>query len=136
MDMLLFMTLALASGGSTLSVDFPHGGCRLTVHEDGGGTIAYAALPQQVRIEAGTFDPAEVTARLRSSSFPQAERPIDDGRGSVSLPDASPLRSIADGAMVRRLLQRAWDARLPPASRLDTDAIDLIGRTCGLDQER
>lgn len=136
MDMLLFMTLALASGGSALSVDFPHGGCRLTVHEDGGGTIAYAALPKLVKVKSGTFVFDEVTALLRTNSSPQSEVPMEPELGSVSLPDASPLRSVSDEAMVRVLLQRAWEARLPPANSFDADAIGLIGRTCRLDQER
>ncbi|WP_145985502.1 hypothetical protein [Marilutibacter maris] len=135
----LLLSLMLASGGDVagdvVSVDFPHGHCRVNVRESGGGTIAFAALPHMIDIEPGTFDFAEVADLLQRNSSPQSEVPMTPETGSVSLFGDSLVRSLTDEALFRRLLERAWQARIPPDNEFVPDLEATLAATCGLDQD-
>jgi hypothetical protein len=115
---LLLAVLLLAlnnQSAAALSVDMPHGACRLTVQENSGGTITYGAMPRWVAFPAGTFSVQEIRSVLSARSHDQAQVPIRPESGSVSLSGSSELRSIHDAQLVRRLLEEGWKARLPPA---------------------
>lgn len=114
--------IAMTPGITALSVDMPHGGCRLTVFQDGAGSIAFGAMPRSVEVPAGTFDFAKLVHSLEATSHLQTEVPIHSDVGSVSLPDAAKLRSITDAKLVRRLLEHGWSARIsPPDPRAEED---------------
>ena len=130
-EILLAGTLLVAThGGAALSVDMPHGGCRLTVFENGSGTITFGAMPRWIRAPAGAFQFAELAQLLESNSHPQARMPITPERGSVSLRANAELRAIEDAALVRQLLEKAWSARLPPASGREQEDNQWVGRAC------
>ena len=135
MKFILGITLILLThGASPLSVDMPHGGCRLTVFENGGGTITFGAMPRWITVQVGTYDYLELWRLLRASSYPQAQVPIRPESGSVSLSNGSDLRSIEDKPLVRRLLERGWKARIPPASADEEEDHRWVSDACSLTQ--
>ncbi|NZA26816.1 hypothetical protein H0E84_10510 [Luteimonas sp. SJ-92] len=116
-----------------LSVDLPHGGCRLTILEDGQASIHYGAAPRRVRVAPGTFDFDAVALSLRSGSYPQGDGAVrSDSTGSVSLPDSQELRFVDDPVLVRSLLERAWRARAAPTQPFDSEEnYRWVARACG-----
>lgn len=117
----------------TVSVDMPHGGCRLSIWKDGQASISYGAMPRWVRVAPGTFDFGHVTGLLRSRSHPQDERPLDrPPGGTVALPDSQALRRIDDVALFRSLLDTAWKARMAPARDSPAEDHGWVAKVCGL----
>lgn len=49
-----------------LVFDMPYGACRLMVHQDGSGFLAYGAAPAFVAIAPGSFDASALAAEFRS----------------------------------------------------------------------
>lgn len=115
-----------------LTVDIAHGGCRLTVLKDGRASIGYGAMPRQVRVTPGTFNFDELLDLLRAKSYPQSDRSVrDEKTGTVLLPDLEELRLINDLALVRSLLERAWQAREEPEPPFATEEDrQWIARAC------
>lgn len=116
-----------------VSVDMPHGGCNLTVASDGGASIHFGAMPKRVRVTPGTFDFAQVVSVLRENSYPQSARSLTKGPvGSVSLPNGGDLLFIDDITLVRSLLQRAWSARVAPATTRELEDYNWVSDACSL----
>lgn len=135
--------MALGVGGSCafaqssptqwLSVDMPHGGCRLTVGEDGAASIHFGATPRWVRVPPGTFIFEELAKTLRASAYPQTARKTEGPPvGSLSLPDESDLLFIDDHEAVRALLARAWGARARPQTPREVEDHAWVSKTCSL----
>jgi len=100
---------------SAVSVDMPHGGCRLSIWKDGQASISYGSMPRWVRVIPGTFDFEQMIGLLRFRSYPQGDRSYDSQSvGTVALPGSEPLRRIDDVGLVRSLLEKAWKARMAP----------------------
>ena len=137
-SILATMLLALTSSvhADALSVDMPHGGCRLTIFDHGGGSISYGAMPRSAVVAAGTFDIGEMASSLAAHSHAQAQVPIRPESGSVSLPGSSELRSIDDASLVRTLLEQAWKARVVPATAREQEDERWVGDACAFADRR
>lgn len=117
----------------SISVEAPHGGCRLTWLENGKGAIRYGAAPWQVSVAPGTFRFHELAEHLRENSYAQRDRAArGDMVGSVTLPGSSELRLIDDARVVRPLLERAWVAHLAPTPPFESEERQQwIASACG-----
>nr|WP_293249742.1 hypothetical protein [Panacagrimonas sp.] len=137
-SILAAMLLALSphANADALSVDLPHGGCRLTIFDDGGGSIGYGAMPRSAVVPPGTFDIRDVASSLAAHSHAQDQVPIRPQSGSVSLPGASELRSIQDAPRVRALLEQAWEARVVPATAREQEDERWVGDACAFTDPR
>lgn len=115
-----------------VSVDMPHGGCRLSLWKDGQASISYGAMPKWVRVSPGTFDFERMIELLRSRSSPQGDdRPYDGpSAGTVALPGSEALRRIDDVGLVRSLLEKAWKARMVPSRDSTVEDRDWIAKIC------
>lgn len=136
------IALCLATSGAqaqtnpapSLSVDMPHGGCRLTVAQDGTASISFGAMPRFVRVGPGAFSFESLVKNLREKSYPQnAQRPPGITVGSVSLPASEELLFIHDEAFVKSLLQRAWRARVIPTTPREIEGHDWVAQACALE---
>jgi hypothetical protein len=126
-------TVAQTAPVRWLSVDMPHGGCSLTVGDDGKTAIHFGASARWVEVAQGTFDFERLARTLTSMSRPQSVRTSTGSPvGSVSLPDREALLFIDDYDTVRSLLQRAWNARLTPTSAEEAADHAWVARTCAL----
>jgi len=115
----------------TVSVDLPHGGCRLTIRKDGEASIHYGAMPRWVRVTPGTFDFDQIVPLLRANSYPPSDRPSqNESVATLSLPESQNLRLINDVALVRSLLERAWKARAAPMEPSDDEDYRWVARAC------
>lgn len=118
---------------TALSVDMPHGGCRLSIWKDGQASISYGSMPRRVRVIPGTFDFDRVADLLRIKSYQPDDRPFDGpSTGSVALPGSQALRWVDDMGWVRSLLQQAWKARIAPASDSAVEDHHWVAQTCSL----
>jgi hypothetical protein len=116
-----------------VSVDFPHGGCSLTVEANGSASIHFGAMPRWVRASPGTFVFEQLVKDLSDKSYPQSSRRLTDRAvGSVSLSRSQDLQYIDDGELVRDLLQRAWRARKPPMTMRELEDHNWVARACSL----
>jgi hypothetical protein len=116
-----------------LSVDMPHGGCRLSIWKDGQAWIAYGSMPRRVAVTPGTFDFDRVADLLRAKSYAPDDRPFDGQRvGTVALPgpEAEGLRRIEDAGWVRSLLDRAWKARMAPSRDSPAEDHGWVAEVC------
>lgn len=114
-----------------ISVDMPHGGCRLSIWKDGQASISYGSMPRWVSVTPGTFDFDHVTGLLRSRSYPQGDRPLDSQSvGTVALPGSEALRRIDDVGLVRPLVGKAWKARMAPTRDSPAEDHDWVARGC------
>jgi hypothetical protein len=114
-----------------VSVDMPHGGCRLSIWKDGRASISYGSMPKWVRVTPGTFDFDHVTGLLRFRSYPQGDRSFDSqSTGTVALPGSNALRRIDDVGLVRSLLEKAWKARMAPTRNLPAEDYDWVATVC------
>ena len=124
---------AQTSPADWLSVDMPHGGCSLTARQDGTASIHFGAMPRWVHISTGTFNFEQLVQDLRKKSYPQsAGRPSGVPVGSVSLPASKDLLFIHDEALVRSLLQRAWNARVLPSTAREIEDYNWVAEACSL----
>jgi len=136
----LALTLALlspieyasAQSEATLSMDTPHGGCRLTLRSDGSGYINYGAAPWRVSVASDTFRFDELVVQLQQQSYAQRDRATrSEVAGTVSLPGSPDLRFI-DAGVVQPMLERAWEARQAPAPPFESeDHHQRIASACG-----
>jgi len=115
-----------------VSVDMPHGGCRLSVWKDGQASISYGSMPRWIGVTPGTFDFDRMAGALRSRSYPQGDgRPLDGpSAGTVALPGSDALRRIDDVDWVRALLEEAWKARMTPPRDSPSEDRDWIAKVC------
>ena len=114
-----------------VSVDLPHGGCRLTIWKDGEASISYGAMPKWVRVAPRTFDFDQIARLLQARSYPQSDLFLrSESAGTLSLPGSQDLRFISDFALVRSLLERAWKARASPAWPSDNEDYQWVARAC------
>jgi len=139
----LALLLALGAHGAnaqdtpaaTVTVDLPHGGCRLSIRDDGEASLSYGSMPRWVRVAPGTFDFDHVVELLDASSSPQGDRPFDSAAtGTVSLPGSQALRLVDDAGLVRSLLEKAWRARLAPADDSTAEDHDWVANACAFAQ--
>ena len=115
----------------SLSVDMPHGGCRLAVKKDGEASIFYGAMPRSVRVTPGTFNFDQLILLLRAKSYPQSDRSLhSEPVGTLSLPESQDLRFINDAALIRSLLEHAWKARAAPTQQFDDEDYRWIAKAC------
>ena len=116
-----------------LSVDMPHGGCSLTVHQDGSATIHFGAMPRWVHVAPLTFSLDQLIKWLRAKSYPQ-RAPLGSGRrfGSLSLYGTPDLLFIDDHELVRALLERAWRARVRPTTPREVEDYAWASEACTL----
>jgi hypothetical protein len=115
----------------TVSVDMPHGGCRLSIWKDGQASISYGSMPKWVSVTPGTFDFDQVIGLLRSRSYPQDDRPFDSqSTGTVALPGSEGLRRIDYVGLVRSLLEKAWKARIAPRRDWPAEDHDWVAKVC------
>jgi hypothetical protein len=114
-----------------VSVDMPHGGCRLSIWKDGQASISYGSMPRWVSVTPGTFDFDQVIGLLHSRSYPQGDRPFDNQSvGTVALPGSEALRRIDDVGLVRSLLEKAWKARMAPTRDSPAEHYDWVAKVC------
>lgn len=114
-----------------VSVDMPHGGCRLSIRRDGQASIAYGSMPKRVWVTPGTFDFEQLLGVLLLRSYPQGDRPFDSQAvGTVALPGSEVLRLIDDVDLVRSLLDRGWKARMAPTHDSPTEDHHWIAKVC------
>lgn len=124
---------AQKSPAQWLSVDMPHGGCSLTVGEDGSASIHFGAMPKWVRVPPGTFNFEQLAKWLRAKSHPQSARKAAGAVvGSLSLPDSKDLLFIDERHVVRSLLERAWGVRTPPDTPLEVEDYAWVSGVCSL----
>ena len=114
-----------------VSVDLPHGGCRLTISKDGEASISYGAMPRWVRVAPSTFDFDQIVRLLQARSYPQSDLSVrNESTGTLSLPGSQELRFINDTALVRSLLERAWKARAAPVWPSNNEDYRWVARAC------
>lgn len=111
--------LATHAGEATrverITVDFPHGGSRLTVEAGGEATLAYGALPRTERVRPGVFDVRalhEELAPMLRPNVPREDWPRPGGQWGMVHVELGDGRSRAylirdAGQRVRTLFQRA-----------------------------
>lgn len=134
--LLLSAKAAALEGGREewITVDLPHGGCRLTVWSDGSGVLRYGAAPWGVVVAQGSFDVLSLADSLTERSYlPEDVAIRTPEEGSVRLPGAEALRFIRDAAFVRGVLMQAWAARTGPAHPGREEAVAWVGGACGLE---
>lgn len=125
--------LAQLAPAPWLSVDMPHGGCGLTVRQDGTASIRFGAMPRWVRVAPGTFDFDQLASDLRNKSYPQnTSRSTGYPIGSLSLPESKDLLLIDDEELIRSLLEQAWRARVPPKTPRELEDYDWVSKACSL----
>lgn len=117
-----------------LTVELPHGGCRLTIFPDGSGNIHYGAAPGTVRVAARTFDFDRMLHLLQPDTVPRPARARgSDEVASIVLPGTSEAKPFKDAALVRNLLEQGWTSRRPPGAQFlenEERAHAWIRRTC------
>ena len=114
-----------------VSVDLPHGGCRLTIWKDGEASISYGSTPKWVRVAPRTFDFDQIVRLLQARSYPLKELSLrNKSAGTLSLPRSQDLRFIDDSALIRSLLERAWKARAAPEWPNDNEDYQWVARAC------
>lgn len=92
-----------------------------------------AARLRSVRVGAGTFNFEQLARAVQEKSYPQgAENAAKVPVGSVSLPAGKELLLIHDETLVRSLLQRAWNARVPPSTAREIEDYDWVAKACSL----
>jgi hypothetical protein len=128
-----FTDTAEANPSSRLIVDMPHGACRLEVDSDGGGSLAYGAMPRWVYVRPGTFDFKKTKRVLRDKSYPQSERTAAAARvGTLSLPGSEELLLIDDHALVEKLMVQAWRGKVAPETARESEDHLWISKACSL----
>lgn len=130
--LLIVSTMASAASAKLLSVDLPHGGCRLALRSDGSGHLSYGALPRYVEFGPGSLAFEAVEQALLRASRPQPQLPMRLAAGSVTLPGSAELRSLQDAEPVPALFRKAWDARAPALDARQAEDQAWIGRACEL----
>ncbi len=124
-------TQAQTNPPDSLSVDMPHGGCRLIARQDGTASTSFGAMPKFAHVGAGALNFEQLAKELREKSYPQSDTsPTGVAIGSVSLPASKDLLLIHDEAFVKALLQRAWNARVLPSTRREIEDYDWVARMC------
>ena len=124
-------TVAPAQPDKWLSVDMPHGGCSLTVRQDGQASIHFAAMPRWIRVAQGVFELDELTRMLRSRAYRQGEHQSHGEQvGSVSFPGSEELWFIDDDGLVRSLLEQGWKARAQPMGEAEIEDYEWVARAC------
>jgi hypothetical protein len=122
---------AQALPSPSLSLDLPYGGCRLTVSRDGSAVLAFGAAPRWISVAKGTFNFDELVHLLEvKSSGPDKVSSRHEALGSVSLPNGEPLRYVEDVALGRRLLERAWQARIEPSTAREREDHLWVSHIC------
>jgi hypothetical protein len=128
---LILSVMADTSGATLLSVDLPHGGCRLALRPDGSGHLSYGALPRYVEFASGSFEFKAVEQALMRASRPQSQMPLRHAAGAVTLPGSAELRSLQDAEHASDLFRKAWGARAATLDARQAEDQESIGRACG-----
>lgn len=129
-------TLAQHPPPQWLSVDLPHGGCRLMLRQGGAASLSYGALPRSVEVQEGALDFDHVLPALLARALPQSERknrPEGQVFGGLVLSADGEVLLIDDQAFVRGLIERAWGGRMPPMSAREFEDRAWIAKLCALD---
>jgi hypothetical protein len=123
---------ALDSPVPRIVLDFPHGGCRLEVFSDGQTSISYGAMPRWISVKPNLFSFDDLTSSLKArEGVPEASAVRSSASGSFQLPESSGrVLSIMDEAFVRKLLNRAWKARVPAKSLQEIEDYRWLAKAC------
>lgn len=123
----------LAGAGSPpaliVTFDMPHGGCRLSVNSDGSGSLAYGALPAQIRVKPGTFLPSVLVNELRRVAIPPSDGEQPRPSGSVKFGVSEQLFWFSDRALARGNFLKAL-ASGDALWEMEEVAADRIYKTC------
>jgi hypothetical protein len=132
------VALALACSGvppagkcDAIILDMPHGEWRIHVHPDGSGLYTYGALPALGRIEPGTFDFADIHARLAASvSAERRQQAHEYGavQFCVASGDCEPLWYFHDRDLADALFDTAWAHRSAPSTELEREMLETLDR--------
>ncbi len=126
-------THAQEQSSRQITVDMPHGGCRLGVSQDGSASIAFGAMPRWVHVKGGVIDFAELKVALKTRSYPQRDfNAAKSHVGGLSLPGTQELLFIDDYDFVRWQLERAWSARVLPKTEREIEDDAWISKACAL----
>jgi hypothetical protein len=125
--------LAQAAAVRTLSVDMPHGSCRLTVSQDGEASVSFGAMPRWIQVTPHAFNFEHLAKSLRDKSHlhrahNNAERPY----GGLSFSDSSTVLFIYDHKLIRSAIERAWRARVAPKTPREIEDYAWVSKACAL----
>lgn len=109
--------------------DMPHGGCRLRVNSDGSAALAYGALPAQISVKAGTFQPDLVVKAFTHAVNAQPATGKSQHDGSVSFADVEKRFGFSDKALAQEHFRKAL-ANQQVATINQRSAAELIAHTC------
>jgi len=111
-----------------LVVVMPRDGWRLTIDRDGSARINYAALPQTVRTDPGTFSfedvYPDVVTRLRTSCANEEAGTIDFI--TTTRPDQAAAWCFTDEAYGAALFEQAWARSATPAGEVGGEHYALL----------
>jgi len=119
---------AADNSASVIMFDMPHGGCRLHVKSDGSAVLAYGALPAQIRVKAGTFQPDIVVKAFKRVVKAQPATGQSQLAGSVSFADAEKLFWFSDKALAQEYFRQALANK--EADAKTDQAANPIENTC------
>jgi hypothetical protein len=126
--------LTQTAPGRTLSVDMPHGSCRLTASQDGEASISFGAMPRWIQVTPHTFSFEQLAKSLRDKSRSQRNhnaQEIPHGGLSFSGTGGTVL-FIYDRELVRSLIERAWKARVLPKTPREVEDYAWVSKACAL----
>lgn len=123
---------ALETPTSSIVLDFPHGGCRLEVSSDGYTSISYGSMPRWVRIRPNTFGFDDLASSIKArETLPESKATRSSASGSFELPESGgQVRDIMDKAFVRKMLNRAWKARVPAKNLREIEDYRWLAKVC------
>jgi hypothetical protein len=126
--------LAQTAAIHSLSVDMPHGSCRLTASQDGEASISFGAMPRWIQVKPHTFSFEQLAKSLRDKSHSRRDnnaRELPYGGLSFSSTDGTVL-FIYDHELVRSLIERAWKARVLPNTPREVEDYAWVSKACAL----
>jgi len=112
-----------------VTVDMPHGGCRLIVNSDGSGSLTYGALPAWIRVKPGTFQPAALVDELRRVAIPQSGDEHPRPLGSVSFGKSEELFLFSDKELARVNFLKAF-SNAEASGQMEGAGASLIKQAC------
>lgn len=126
------VAIAQASAEARLTLDMPHGGCRLTVLASGAGRLAYGALPAWIDVRPGTFEPGGVLSLFRSLAKPESDRSaMKPPVGSLTFHPQEEKQWFDAAVPAQALFRRALENRSPTqVSNLYPEAEAIIVKAC------
>lgn len=128
--LLLPAALKAESVAATIvTLDMPHGGCRLVVRSDGSGSLAYGALPGLIRVKPGTFEPAGLADDLRRVAIPQSDGEHPRPPGTLRFAGSDELYLFADKEFARANFLKALSNAMAPG-HMEVAGASVVERAC------